>query len=192
MNIILASKSPRRADLLRKAEIPFVQVNPPEHAETENTDNTDIRFLAVENALRKAESVSSSYPDSIVIGADTIVISPDGRIFGKPDTEDEAFSILSALSGTTHSVVTGVALIVASQEIKETHMEETKVTMKNMSGEDIRSYIADDKPFDKAGAYAIQEGGDRFIDKVDGDFSNVVGLPVYKVAEMIEEVISKQ
>ncbi|MFC1479209.1 Maf family protein [Planctomycetota bacterium] len=188
MNIILASKSPRRTELLRKAGVSFAQVNPPEHAESEYTDNSDIRFLAVENAIRKAESVSPSYPDSIVIGADTIVISPDGRIFGKPDNEEEAFNILSALSGTTHSVVTGVAFIVEAQEIKETHMEETKVTMKNMSVEDIRCYIADDKPFDKAGAYAIQEGGDKFIDNVDGDFSNVVGLPVYRVVEMIGEI----
>jgi len=187
MNIILASKSPRRAELLKKEGVEFIQISP-EISESEQTENSDVRMLAIENALRKAESVSTQYPDSIVVGADTIVISSEGELFGKPDTEEDALRILSALSGTTHSVVTGVALIAASQKIRKTFMEETRVTMKQMSGEDIRMYVAQNRPFDKAGSYAIQECGDAFVEKIDGDYSNVVGLPVERTVAMIQQI----
>lgn len=191
-SLILASKSPRRAALLSKAGVEFIQVHPCEHAEAEHTDSTDIRYLAVENALSKARSVADVYPDFPVLSADTIVISPEGEVFGKPADEEDAFRILSSLSGTTHSVVTGIAFIWISRGIAKTHMEETRVTMRNMSREDIGRYIEDDKPFDKAGAYAIQEGADEFVDHIDGDFSNVVGLPVNRVLEMIQTFCAKE
>lgn len=187
MNIILASKSPRRAELLKKAGIEFAQISP-EITESEHPESSEIRILAVENAVRKAEYVSSGYPDEIVIGADTIVISSEGELFGKPDSKEEAFRILSTLSGTTHSVVTGVALIAASLGIKKTFMEETRVTMKEMSSEEIEEYIEKNRPFDKAGSYAIQECGDAFVENIKGDYSNVVGLPVKRVVEMIEQI----
>jgi septum formation protein len=186
-NIILASASPRRVALLKKAGIEFTQIIP-DIEEQREMEGGPVHQVAVQNALLKAQTVSRKHPDALVIGGDTIVISSQGEILGKPDTEEEAFRILSNLSGTTHSVVTGVAVLYPPMNISETFYEETGVTMKNMGNKEIDQYIESGEPFGKAGAYAIQENADKFVERIEGDFDNVVGLPVEKVISAINKI----
>jgi len=188
--IILASRSPRRASLLAEAGVPFRCV-PPSVEEGAASRRGDPRRLAVANALAKARSVAPLHPDRIVLGADTIVLGNDGRIYGKPATEEEAFLILSSLSGTTHSVVTGVALLLQARNVCETFFEETRVTMRRVPPAEIIRYVTAERPYDKAGSYAIQEGGDAFVERIEGDFSNVVGLPVAAVTARLEKIAAR-
>lgn len=185
MDVILASSSPQRIKLLKDAGITFKQVIP---CVSEIQHGKDPYVLAVKNARLKAETVSEDYLDAVVIGADTIVLAKDGDIIGKPYSQEEAFEILSKLSGTTQEVITGVAVVCKAKNIQETFYEMTKVTMRNITEEEITEYIKTGEPFGKAGAFAIQENGDEFIEKIEGDFTNVVGLPVQRVLEVIQKI----
>lgn len=177
--LILASKSPRRKELLKQIGIPFVVVV--SDAEEVSGNSWTPAALVVENAKRKARAVAEKYPDSPVLGADTVV-SSEGKIFGKPKDKDEARKMLTALSGKMHEVTTGLALI-NRNEIRTTNVT-TKVFFDTMTKADIDAYIATDEPMDKAGAYAIQGKAARFIEKIEGSYSNVVGLPLNALIQL--------
>jgi len=181
--LVLASASPRRRKLLARAGYRFV-VSPPDGDEP-----TDLApsgsATAIARARAKAGAVSRRFPDRVVLAADTIVVL-DGGIIGKPIDIEEARRILRRLRGTRHSVVTGV--VVRAGDVERTAAEETVVVMRSASDEDIDAYVATGESLGKAGAYAVQERGDRFIERLEGSFSNVVGLPMELVARMLAEV----
>lgn len=181
LDIVLASGSPRRKELLEKAGIPFrVMVSDAEEIAESTIDPAEV---AMENARLKAAAVARDLPfSSIVIGADTIVVL-DGRIFGKPVGKQDARRMLRALSGRAHQVITGVCIM--QGERVERFAEVTNVVFKQLSDEDIDAYIATGEPLDKAGAYGIQGKGGALVDHIDGSFDNVVGLPVARVHEML-------
>jgi septum formation protein len=191
--LVLASASPRRQDLLRNAGIAFViqATNPPELPRAGENPRACAERLAGE----KARAVSAQRPGDFVLGADTIVIA-DGQILGKPRDAADAARMLGLLSGRTHQVITAVCLLGpprgnAEHErrtvLEDTRSETTLVTMDALSDQDIRFYIATGEPMDKAGAYAIQGIASRWIAHIEGDYFNVVGLPVALVYRMLRE-----
>lgn len=183
--IILASKSPRRKELLgRFCPNMIIRSDASEEYKIpgENPEKTVIRL-----ALTKAKNVARlSKEDAIVIGADTVVVL-DGIVLGKPKNQDEAFQMLRSLSGRTHTVFTGVAVFDTVTEKEKTFAEATKVSFRELSDCEIEAYIASREPMDKAGAYGIQELGSLFIEGIEGDYFNVVGLPVCKLGKLLKE-----
>ena len=141
--------------------------------------------LAVANAKLKAETVAKKYPRDVVIGADTIVVF-DGKIFGKPDGERGAFEMLKKLSGNRHEVITGLAIVKDGKTFSAA--EVTEVFFGEMTDEDILNYVATGEPLDKSGSYALQGGTAQFIEKIHGDWSNVVGLPLYRLRLLAKSV----
>lgn len=135
-------------------------------------------------ALDKARAASREFPESLVIGADTVV-HLDGKIFGKPADEKEAVSFLHELSGKTHTVTTGVALALASKSIEHVLHADSRVTFKTLSPETIRDYVESGEPMDKAGAYGIQGGGFALVESFSGEYANIVGFPL---ASFLEEL----
>lgn len=184
--LVLASSSPRRRQLLRQAGIPF-RVVPPTVTEPQPTpDQIPPRGQAEAMAYFKASDVRRRVRDAYVLGADTLVAV--GRaVLGKPSGQAEARRMLQLLSRSRHEVITGVALL-GTRGRRWIASEVTYVTMRPISDEDIDNYIASDEWIGKAGAYAIQETADRFVELVEGSFSNVVGLPLERVKEMIRHV----
>lgn len=146
---------------------------------------TNPRELAIELAKRKAKSVSELFPNALVIGADTIVSASNGSIIGKPENPEDAKRILRKLSGTTHSVISGICIIDTANDAELTDAGETFVTMKEMTDEEIEKYVSSGEAMGKAGAYAIQETGDAYVNKIDGSFNNVVGLPTVLLKRML-------
>jgi septum formation protein len=185
--LILASASPRRQELLRNAGIPFT-VRPADIDEKRLAGEAP-RDCAERLAREKALAVFQTRPQHFVLGADTIVVVAD-TVLGKPGDADDAARMLRMLSGRTHLVITGVCLMgarVASKAEAQTASETTLVTMCEISDEEIRDYVATGEPMDKAGAYAIQGIASRWIPRIEGDYSNVVGLPVALVYAMLRE-----
>jgi septum formation protein len=191
--IVLASASPRRQELLRIAGIPFT-VQPADIDESPLADESP-RGCAERLARGKALAVSQSRPRDCVLGADTIVVVDDA-ILGKPRDADDAARMLRMLSGRTHAVITGVCLVspvvsgqgsVASEADLVAASETTLVTFCELSDDEIRDYVVTGEPMDKAGAYAIQGIASRWIPRIEGDYSNVVGLPVALVYRMLRE-----
>jgi len=191
--LVLASASPRRQELLRNAGIPFT-VCPANIPEVPLAGESP-RACAERLAREKAQAVFRQQPSKFVLGADTIVVS-DGEILGKPRDDADAMRMLRLLSGRTHQVITGVSLVGPALRtenkkletgFEDTRSETTLVTMTTLSDPDIRSYIASGEPMDKAGAYAIQGRASRWIPRIDGDYFNVVGLPVALVYKMLRE-----
>jgi septum formation protein len=190
--LVLASASPRRQELLRNAGISFAvcPANIPELPLAEESPHACAERLARE----KAHAVLLRQPGKLVLGADTIVVV-DREILGKPRDEADAMRMLRLLSGRTHQVITGVCLVGAlrteNQKLEtgfeDTRSESTLVSMTTLTDEDIHSYIASGEPMDKAGAYAIQGMASRWIPRIDGDYFNVVGLPVALVHRMLKE-----
>lgn len=176
--VILASNSPRRHELLKKLCKNFI-IEASDAAEVQIADNPTA--LAIENATRKAQSVAKKNPDAVVIGADTIVVL-DGEIFGKPGDACGAVQMLSRLAGRKHEVITGLALIFGGKTF--TASEITEVFFGDMTIEEICDYVATGEPLDKSGSYALQGGATKFIEKINGDWSNVVGLPVYRLKQL--------
>lgn len=172
--LILASNSPRRQELLKRAGYVF-DIQPSE--EDEVIESAHPATAATGAALKKAETISAGLPDGIVIGADTLVVC-DGKILLKPIDAGDAERMLRLLSGNLHVVYTGVAVIDAGADIVETFFEETAVFFRHLADEEIAAYIASGEPLDKAGAYGIQELGACFVRRVEGCYFNVVGLPV--------------
>ena len=179
--IILASGSPRRHELLKKLCSNFV-VEVSDAQEVQSADSPKI--LAVENAKLKAGSIAAKHPEAIVIGADTIVVL-DGEIFGKPDGVKGAEEMLARLSGRRHEVITGLAICAGGKIF--TAAEVTEVFFGTMTAEEIHDYVATGEPLDKSGSYALQGGATKFIEKIHGDWSNVVGLPVYRLKKLAHE-----
>jgi septum formation protein len=182
VTIVLASASPRRQELLRNAGIPFT-VQPAEIDETPLAGEA-ARDCAERLAREKALAVFQNRPQEWVLGADTIVVVDD-VILGKPRDADDAARMLRLLSGRTHAVITGVCLVGPVASRTTTTSETTLVTFCDLSEDEIRDYIATGEPMDKAGAYAIQGIASRWIPRIEGDYSNVVGLPVALVYAML-------
>ena len=193
--LVLASASPRRQDLLRNAGIAFI-VQPADIDETPRAGELPLAYSA-RMAREKALAVSKVRPEDHVLGADTIVVV-DEAILGKPRDADDAMRMLRLLSGRTHQVITAVCLVspVASSQWAvasesrgnlRTDSEITVVSMSPWSDEQIHAYIATGEPMDKAGAYAIQGGAASWIPRIEGDYSNVVGLPLELVRRMLRE-----
>ncbi len=179
--IILASASPRRKKLLQQINLPF-EVQKSSVEETFDASLT-AEEIVQQLALRKSEDVAPHFSDALVIGADTIVVFGD-EILEKPSGRDEAYDMLSYLSGNTHQVYTGVALckVDSSNNITDTltFVESTDVTFGNLNPEDIKAYVASGSPMDKAGGYGIQDDyGAIFVKQINGDFYNVVGFPLH-------------
>ncbi|MCL2023803.1 MAG: Maf family protein [Oscillospiraceae bacterium] len=178
--ILLASASPRRQEILRLAGINFqvVPANIDERVNPALSPSSQALFLA----RKKALVISDRYPGKAVLAADTIVALGE-KSLGKPGNDEEAFAMLTSLSGKTHSVFTGVALFGGDEEIN--FVQKTSVSFYELTDEEIGAYIATGEPFDKAGAYGIQGRGGLLVEKIDGDYWNVVGLPI---ARLLREV----
>ncbi len=183
--IILASNSPRRLMLLRQIGIEPVVV--PSHVPEDVRDGESPEDAALRLAVEKAREVSKQFRDGVVIGADTVVVI-DGVQLGKPKGKDDARRMLRLLSGKTHTVVTGLAVIDAgTSEIKST-LVRTRVRFKPLSEEDIEVYIGTGDPMDKAGAYGIQGRAAAFIEGIEGCYSNVVGLPLSELMDILKSL----
>ncbi len=186
MHIILASRSPRRRELLLQMGIgPFDILVPdtPEIAPPGLSPAELVTCLSVEKAKAAAELAE---PGALLIASDTMV-ELDGKLLGKPRDEAEAFSMLRRLAGRVHTVYTGLALY--RDGLLRTACEHTDVRFRTLTDGEIRAYIATGEPMDKAGAYAIQGGAGRFVEALDGPFDNVVGFPTETVREMLEQFI---
>lgn len=184
--IILASSSPRRKALLEQIHLPFEVIV--SHADEDFDPAMAPEHIAEELAFRKAREVASSLSDAIVIGADTIVVDGD-RILGKPENEDDAFHMLSTLSDKEHRVITGLAVISSFSPAKTLlRHESTAVKFARLSPQTIQSYIDSGEPMDKAGAYAIQGRGAIFVERIQGCYNNVVGLPLFLLSTMLQEL----
>jgi len=183
MPIILASASPRRAGLLRNADIAFT-VEPAHVPEQPLPDEVPLQY-AQRLAREKALAVFSRHPDSVVLGADTIVVA-DEHLLEKPLDHADAARMLRLLSGRSHQVITGVCLVAPGFE--EIAAEITDVRFGTLSDDEIASYIATGEPMDKAGAYAIQGIASRWVERIDGCYFNVVGLPLPQVYRMLREL----
>jgi len=186
MKLILASTSPRRAEILHDAgfsftvvssavdETPFPGESPADHVQ---------RLADAKAELAAARAIGPA----IVLAADTVV-ALDGRIFGKPRSSDDARHMLETLSGRTHAVLTGVTLIRLPDAERRTFVESTLVHFSQLSAEEITRYLATEEPHDKAGAYAIQGRAARYIPRIEGDYFNVVGLPLARVTHALTDL----
>ena len=183
--IILASTSKQRYDILKRTGIPFIV--------EDSGYEEDLALPLVPHELvqhlaeGKAAVVAARHPDALVIGADTIVIC-DGEIFGKPGTPFRAQEMLRKLSGKTHSILTGFAVTDAKTGSTVTRAVETKLSFHTLSDQQIDSYVATGEPLGKAGAYAIQGGAARFVEKIEGDMDNVIGLPLSALLEELAKL----
>jgi len=182
MNIVLASQSPRRKELLEKCNVPFL-CDPADIDETMNLSNNladEIQNLA----YRKAEEVLKRHPDDLIIGSDTIVVFHN-QVLGKPKNTADAFYMLQQLQGNTHQVITGLCFL--SKKRKYTAVSISKVVFSAMSDEEINEYISTGECMDKAGAYGIQGFGGKYITKIEGDYYTIMGLPLNMVYEELKK-----
>ena len=186
--LILASQSPRRRHLLTKAGLEFSVI--PSRFDERRVTLSSPDSYARHQAEHKASDVSVQYPDSWVIGADTIVLI-DGAILGKPNSRSEARTMLSSLSGRTHQVLTGYCICCHRTGRLFSDTVRTDVCFKKLTDREIDWYILSEEPFDKAGAYAIQGIGSFLVKRIYGSYTNVVGLPVCEVVDFLinEQVI---
>ena len=182
---LLASQSPRRAELVRYITDEF-EILPSDCDETV-PDGIEPEEIPELLAARKALSVSRLKKDRLVIGCDTVVII-DGVILGKPHTPDRAISMLKTLSGRTHTVVSGVCICYKGKTMS--FSQKTLVSFYELSEEEIRDYVQSCKPLDKAGAYGIQNKGGLFVREISGDYYNIVGLPVARLKREIDKLVS--
>ncbi len=202
MRLVLASASPRRADLLRAAGYTFdtLAVDLDERVRPGETPAAYVERLAREKAAAAMQRFAAraqtcggpdraALHDVVVLGADTTVVV-DGEILGKPESDDESISMLRKLSGRAHEVLTGVSLRTSTGEWGR--IESTRVYMTDLTADDIAWYARSGEGRDKAGGYAVQGLASRYITRIDGSYSNVVGLPVATVAAMLREVVSKR
>ncbi len=186
MKFILASKSPRRKELLAILGLEFEIM---ESSADESVISKDIppEIYVQELAMIKSTSVAASVEkNSLVIGADTVVVA-DGKIIGKPKDSDEAYAMLSSFSKSSHKVYSGISVTDSSNGRTVTDWCETEVFFNEITPDEIKNYINTYKPYDKAGAYGIQEYASVFIEKINGDFFNVVGLPLSKLYGLLKK-----
>ena len=187
--LILASQSPRRSEILKKAGYNFVSF--PVYVSEIPNKNLSLDEQILDIAGRKAKAVfeqlkaSEKVPDAVVLTADTMVCF-NSKALGKPEDENRAFEYLRLLSGQQHQVKTAVWLLDLSTGEKVTHLETTEVYFKKIADSEILEYVATGEPMDKAGAYAIQGIGAKFVEKFEGDFNNVVGLPLHAIEKLFK------
>lgn len=187
-DLILASASPRRAELLKQVGIPFRQVV---SGVNENLhDPKDPEDHVRELSRRKAEDVARQMSSGIVLGADTVVVL-DGEILGKPADKGEAIQMLLKLSGRDHEVFTGLTLLDVVRDFSVSAVERTEVTFRELSQEEIEAYVVTGEPLDKAGAYGIQGKGAVLVSGIRGCYYNVVGLPLAKLMELLRRLESE-
>lgn len=182
--IILASKSPRRQELLKTITENFICI--PSEAEEIIPDNIETDEVSTYLASLKARDIYSSNSSDLVIGCDTVVINND-TILGKPKNPEDAFNMLKSLSGNTHKVITGCCIIYNEKEY--TFKSVTEVEFYPLTDDEINAYINTDEPFDKAGAYGIQGRGSLFVKAIKGDYFNVVGLPISLLLRELNKII---
>lgn len=182
--LVLASRSPRRADLLRSLGVPF-EVCPPDVSERVGSRSSP-RRASVLLAIAKARAVSRLYPDRLVLGADTIV-SLGNRILGKPEDAAEARHILESLSGKWHTVWTGICFRHADHRWELSEVVGSRVRFRGLSADEIDEYVASGEALDKAGAYGIQGPAGAFVAKLEGSRTNVIGLPTERVLRILEK-----
>jgi len=182
--IILASQSLRRRDLLKQIGLEF-EVDPSNYEEDMTLD-MEPKKLAEHLSLGKAKDVASRHKDSIIISADTIV-AVDNEVFGKPKTLERAKYMLQKLSGRAHSVITGFTIIDTETNKQISRSVETKVYFKKLSEQEMDAYIATGEPLDKGGGYAIQGLAALFVEKIEGDYFNIVGLPIMPLSEELKK-----
>jgi len=186
--IVLASQSPRRQELIRLITEDF-SVMVPEFDESEvMTAGLSPRETVEQLALGKARAARDTFgalPERVYLGGDTVVVSPEGEIMGKPRGREDAVRMLKGLSGRTHHVITGVALVGADKE--RSFSVCTDVTFFELTDEEIGAYADTAEPYDKAGAYGIQLKGGLFVEKIHGDYTNVVGLPIAVLSKELQK-----
>ena len=183
-SLILASASPRRAQLLRQLELDF-EIVPADINEVHHEQLTAGELCQM-NAYYKSRHISKKFPDAVVLGVDTLV-TLNGKVFGKPKNLKEAQKMLHALSGNIHEVMSGVCLIHLRNHHQKILVERTRVKFRKLSAAQIREYLERINPLDKAGAYAIQEHGDFIVEKIFGSYSNVVGLPMERLQKELAD-----
>ena len=183
MKLILASRSPRRAELMTMLGIPFEVIC--SNVSEDPAEISDPSLLVEQLAKGKADAVFKSHPNDCVIGCDTIVFL-DGEILGKPLTPEMAAGFLKKLRGRTHQVFTGICIRLGKRTLVRN--ECTYVTFGHMSDAEIRKYVSSGEPFDKAGGYGIQGHAGVFIDSIHGNYFNVVGLPVSLLYRMLKDI----
>ena len=182
--IILASASPRRKELLEKIGLRF-EVEPSNYEEDMHSGLEPHEF-AQKISLEKAKVVASKHKNAIVIAADTFVVF-GGQILGKPHTEEDARKMLETISGNSHSVITGFSIIDTGKNKTLSKSVETKVYVRKLTMAEIDAYVKSKEPLDKAGAYAIQGLGAVIVERIEGDYFNVVGLPLSALTEALKE-----
>ena len=182
--IILASSSPRRKALLEQIGLKF-EVDSSVY-EDAGLPVEEPHRLSRQLSLQKAKSVAGAHPDAIIIAADTFGVA-DGRIIGKPHSEGEARTMLASLSGKSHTVITGFTVLDTLTGKSVSRSVETTVFMKRLTASEIESYVKTGEPLDKAGSYAIQGLGAVLVERIEGDYFNVMGLPLSAVAEVLKE-----
>lgn len=182
--IILASASPRKKELMKQIGLKFKVV--PSKYEESLDSGLDPHELAQRLSLEKANSVARIQPDALVIAADTLGVL-NGKVLGKPHTESEARKMLAMLSGKAHSVITGFTIMDAATNKSLTRTVETRVYLRKLTSGEIDAYVKSGEPLDKAGGYAIQGLGAVIVEKIEGDYFNVVGLPLRALAESLKE-----
>ncbi len=189
VQVILASNSPRRKDILTNLGVKFQVISPDvEEKTTQNAANLAVEELALQKAKAVHEMLTSkgeSLENTLIIAADTVVVH-GLKILGKPKTPDAAKKMLQRLRNNTHFVVTGVALILNRRIVCKSEL--TKIHFADISDQEIDSYVASGEPMDKAGSYGIQGKASLWIDRIDGDYFNVVGFPVHRFYSMLQEL----
>lgn len=188
MKLILASASPRRAEILRNAGIAFEirAISVDESRHTNEAPGDYVRRLALAKAQAVVAAERGSKDGPLVLGADTVVVVAE-EILGKPTTPDDARRMLRLLSGRTHEVHTGLALLRANEADERVMEEVTRVEFAPLTDAEVESYIATGEPFDKAGAYAIQGVGGRYVTRIEGCYFNVMGLPLARLWTLLRE-----
>ncbi len=189
--IILASRSPRRKELLEMMGLKFETIPAEPIDENEYIDTADIAGSLERLAIVKAMSVACKYPEAAVLAADTVVVCGK-EILGKPKDRLDARRMLESLAGRCHKVITGVALLCKETDFCRTFARETNVWFREITTEEIEWYIDSGEPFDKAGAYGIQGKAMIFVDKIEGCFYNIVGLPVGGTIDLIKYFIARK
>jgi septum formation protein len=183
MRLILASSSPRRRELLAQIGLTFEVI--PAHIDETRRASEEPTIYVQRLALEKAQTIHSVHPDAFILGADTTV-EIDGHALEKPGDRNDAERMLRALSGRTHHVHTGLALL--SPRAERTHLETTSVTFSAIDEADLQHYLDSAGPYDKAGAYGIQGYAARWIPRIDGDYFNVMGLPLAATMRLLKEL----
>ena len=184
MSVILASQSPRRRELLAQMGIPDFIIRPARGEEKADPGLTPWELVEALSLQKGLEVAQTAAPGDLVIAADTVVAA-EGRVLGKPRSREEAVEMLSALSGRTHRVYTGVT-VCRDGEVRTEH-EATQVTFRPLTPGEIAAYVATGEPMDKAGAYGIQGRGALLVEGIQGDYFNVVGLPVCRLGRMLAQ-----